>query len=115
MFIFGDPADAASLYLDTVMDVPGPRLPDLHYEEMEEQDLRNAMAWLHLAFTKALREGQPESLVEVLDGWYGMTVQALAEGSESFREKFLAGLIFPPGDPNVRARLVEAIKATSES
>ena len=90
-------------------------MPDAHYDEMSEQDLRNVMAYVFATLSSALREGEEEALVEVLQEWYDEVFEALAEVSERFRENVRNGSVFPPGGPRVREKYLEIIKRASES
>ena len=116
LFVFGDPADAAKLFLDQVMEsTTGPAVPDKHFEDLSEKDLRIAMTWLHAAITHAFRHGVEESVVAVLIEWYDEVFAALAEASERFRERFMAGFVQPPTGKEYRKRYLGIVKAASES
>lgn len=115
MFVFGDPADIAKMYLDTMMEGPGPKLPDLHFEEMEEQDLRYALAWLHAAATRGFQEGLEQAVLDVLVEWFDEVFVALAELSEDFRAKWAAGTITPPGGQSTRAKYARLVRKASEN
>ena len=115
MFAFGDPADTAKLYLDEIMTGLGPSTPDLHFEEMEEPDLRIAMAWLHAAAAKGLREGLEAEVQDILVEWYDEVFIALTESSDRFRTKWREGVITPPGGQNTRAKYAKIIKDASEN
>lgn len=97
------------------MNEPGPTIPDLHYDEMSEQDLRNLNAYLHATLTHALRHGLGDDVVEVLTEWYDELFRTLAAVSERFRERVLEGSVFPPGGPGVRAKYLALAKESSES
>ncbi len=115
MFVFGDPAEAAKMHLDLYLNAGGPEVPDVHFDEMGEQDLRNVMAYLHAALTKGLVYGLDEAMLGVLTEWYDEVFYALAEVSEHFRENMLGGFVFPPGGTKVRRKYVELAKKASES
>ena len=115
MFVFGDPADNAKILLDAVMSEPGPTVPDLHYDEMSVEDLRNLNAYLHGALTHAISHDLGDDIVEVLTEWYDELFRALAAVSERFRERIFAGAVFPPGGPGVRPKYVAFAKEASES
>ena len=103
------------MHLDLYLNAGGPEVPDIHFDEMEEQDLRNVMAYLHAALTKALIYGLDEAMTEVLTEWYDEVFCALAEVSERFRENVLGGFVFPPGGTKARRKYVELVKKASES
>lgn len=115
MFVFGDPADTAKIWLNMIMDTPGPDIPDIHIDEMSEEELRNLNAWLHAALTHALRHDLDEPATEVLREWYDEVFIKLARVSERFRERVFDGSVLPPGGPEVRWRYVQLAKAASES
>lgn len=116
LFVFGDPADAAKLFVDQVMEsTTGPAVPDQHFEDLSEEDLRVAMTWLHVAVTRASRHGVDESVLAILVEWYDEVFTALAEASERFRERFMAGFVQPPLGKDDRKRYLRIVKAASES
>lgn len=85
MFDFGDPQDTAKLFWENAVRIQGPRVPDLPYDEMSEQDLRNVFTYLYISAQDALAEGASEEVVRILIDQYDEVFQALAEASESFR------------------------------
>jgi len=103
------------MHLDLSLNAGGPEVPDVHFDEMSEQDLRNIMAYLHSGLNHAIQQGLDEAVIDILREWYDESFVALAEVSEGFREKVLGGFVFPPGGPPVRARYVELVKKASES
>lgn len=103
------------MYVDSYLTAGGPRVPDVHYEDMEEQDLRNAMAYLYAALQAGLQEGLDEAMLDIIREWYDEVFVALARGSERFREAFLKGYIFPPGGPPTRAKYLALVNEASES
>ena len=115
MFFFGDPVDAAKLHLETSLNIGGPTVPDVHYDEMEEQDLRNAMAYLYGAYSSALEQQLDDAMVEVLREWYDEAYVALLEVSDSFRDVVLRGFVQFPGGPSVREKYMELARKASES
>lgn len=115
MFLFGDPVEAAKLQLDMYLTAGGPRVPDIHFEDMEEQDLRNAMAYLYGALSGALQQAADDAMVKVLTEWYDEVFTALAEASEDFRSKVLAGFVMPPGGKLFRAKYLAIAEKASES
>ena len=95
--------------------MPGPDVPDIHFEEMEEQDLRNLMAYLHISLNNALQQGVDEAVTDVIREWYDEVFTALAEVSGRFRENVLNGFVFPPGGPQARSKYVAIAREASES
>ena len=103
------------MHLDVFKAGPGPDVPELDYQEMEEQDLRNEMAYLHIALTHAVEKGLDEAMTEVLTTWYDKAFTTLAASSERFRQAVIRGAVFPPGGPPVRAKYLGLVKKASES
>jgi len=91
MFFVGDPEQTAQLYRDQAFKANGPSVPELHYEEMEEEDLRNLFAYLYLSLQKALTDAADDGTIGVLMKDYDAVFQALAEVSEDFREVVRTG------------------------
>ncbi len=115
LFFFGDPEDAAKLQLNEYLNRVGPALPDVDFEEMEEQDLRNVMAYIYGALRGAIRDDMDEAVVDVLRNWYDEVFVVLAGSSESFRENVLKGFVQPPGGRPERKRYRELARKASES
>ena len=95
MFNFGDPLDTAKLAWEYALSVKGPKLPSAPYDELDEQDLRNALTYLHIAIGNALEHGASDEVVEILVEEYDEAFQVLAEGCDSFREAVFSGRHFP--------------------
>ena len=85
MFHFGDPQETAKIFWENALRVQGPKVPDLPYDEMEEQDLRNVFTYLYMSAQEALNQGASEEVMAILIDQYDEVFQALAEASESFR------------------------------
>lgn len=95
MFNFGDPLDTAKVAWNYALSVKGPLLPSVPYDEMGEQDLRNALAYLHMAVGNGVEEGASEEVMEILVEEYDTVFQLLAEGCDKFREMVRTGKHFP--------------------
>lgn len=115
MFHFGDPEDAAKLQLNEYLNKVGPAIPDVHFEDMEEQDLRNVMAYLYGALRGGIRDGLDEAAIAVLRDWYDEVFVALAGSSDRFRENVSRGFVQPPGGQSELKRYRELAKEASES
>jgi len=115
MFHFGDPEDAAKLQLNEYLNRMGPEVPDVHFEEMKEQDLRNVMAYIYGALRGAIRDGLDEAAVAILRDWYDEVFVALAASSDRFRENVLKGFVQPPGGQSERKKYRELARRASES
>ncbi len=93
----------------------GPQVPDVHYEDMEEQDMRNAMTYIYGACAAAFRDGLDEEMLAVLLDWYDEVFTALVTSSDLFRERVLDGSVIPPtGLPN-RPKYMQIAREASES
>ena len=86
MFYFGTPEDNARLAWENATSTTGPVLPDCHYDEMSEQELRNALTYCFMAVRDSLQAGVPEDAIAILLDQYDEVFQALAGVSQSFRE-----------------------------
>ena len=87
MFDFGSPEDTAKLFWGMALAVSGPKLPDVPVDEMEEEDLRKAIAYCYLAHQKAEQEGASDAVLEVLTEEHDKVFKALAEASQRFRDR----------------------------
>jgi len=103
------------MHLDMYLSAGGPSVPDIHLDEMNEQDLRNVMAYMHAALTRGLEHGLDEAMLGVLTEWYDEVFCALVATSERFRENMLKGFVFPPGGVAARKKYVDLAKEASES
>ena len=95
MFNFGDPMDTARLSWDYALKAKGPAVPSVPYDELEEQDLRNMLAYLHISVGNAQEQGASDEVMEILVNEYDHVFQLLAEGSDEFRESVRKGRHFP--------------------
>ena len=116
MFVFGDPADNAELYLtDIVKNTQGPPFSRLHPDEMTHQELRNALAWLWGAVSQAHQGGMEEGVVDVLVEWYDEVFIALASLDTELLELLRKTLHTPPRGSQDRAKYVALAEKASES
>ena len=97
------------------MNEPGPTVPDTHYDEMSEQELRNLNAYLHASLMHAFRHDLGDDVVAVLTEWYDDVFKALAAASGRFRERVRDGSVFFPGGPSTRAKYLALVEESSES
>lgn len=98
-----------------ILEVPGPTIPDIHYDEMSEQDLRNLNAYLHATLRHAIEGDMGDEVIDVVTGWYDEVFTALAAVSERFRDRVLDGSVFPPGGQSTRPKYVAIVEKASES
>lgn len=96
MFDFGDPLDTAKLAWDLAFKVTGPAIPPGPYEELEEKDLRNLLAYLYIAVVDTDRDGASEEVMKILVEEYDRVFRLVSEVSKDFREGVRAGSHFPP-------------------
>jgi len=86
MFQFGSPEDTADLLINETLNGLGPALPDCHWEEMDEQDLRNVFTYLYKCIRVAYSEGVEDEVIDVLISEYDEVFAALAAASDRFKE-----------------------------
>jgi len=66
MFFFGDDPDLiASLYVDQ-MNTFGPKTPDIPFEEMDAEQIKNTYVRARMAYKEASLDGAAESVLEKL-------------------------------------------------
>tara|TARA_B100001173_G_scaffold309681_1_gene322586 strand:+ start:829 stop:1170 length:342 start_codon:yes stop_codon:yes gene_type:complete len=95
MFNFGNPEDTAKLFLDEALRESGPEIPTVPYDELEEEELRNALAYLHIAIGNSLEDGADEDVVDILVSHYDNVFYLLAGISQDFREAVQSNRHFP--------------------
>lgn len=115
MFSFGDPEETARMFLDMYRQGNGPKIPEVHYEELSERSLRELMAYLYLALRRGVEQGLEEEVVAYLRQWYDEVFMALAGASKRFREMVRKGYVFPPEGPKARPKYLKMIEEASES
>ena len=93
----------------------GPEVPDVHVDELSEQEIKNLLAYYFSAYSHALQEQMDDAVVEVLMNWFDECYIALLEVSESYRERVLSGLCLFPGPPSNRAKYLGLAMKASES
>lgn len=86
MFQFGSPEDTADLLIKETVSGLGPALPDCHWEEMDEQDLRNAFTYLYKCVRAAYYGDVADEVLDVLIAEYDEVFAALAAASDDFKE-----------------------------
>lgn len=91
MFNFGSPEDTASLYWNESLNIQGPVLPDTRFEEMEEQDLVHAFAYLYIALQGAYRSGAADEVIKLLTEPYDEVFGLLCAIKPKFVENVLRG------------------------
>lgn len=86
MFFFGSPEDTAATYVEAALAATGPAVPDVHYEEMSEKELRDYYVYLRIAYFRAARDGAGDDVVNVLVRYHDEVFEYLLEALEGFRE-----------------------------
>lgn len=116
MFVFGDPASNAELYLaDIVKNTQGPPFSKLHPDEMTHQELKNALVWLWSAISRAHQSGVEEGVMDVLVEWYDEVFVALSSLDTELLELLRKTLHTPPRGVQDRAKYIELAEKASES
>ena len=104
MFNFGSPEDQAQVYIEAALGISGPTLPECPVNEMSLEEQRNAITYLYIALSAALREGADADVVSILEEQYKEAFQVRAAGDEDFRKAAAQGQGRPPG-PATRERV----------
>ena len=85
MFDFGKPEDIAALHWDMALGF-GPGLAEIPLDEMDENQLRNALTYTYIALQKAYRSGYEGEVIQILKTDYDEVFKALAGTSQEFCE-----------------------------
>ena len=86
MFYFGSPEDTADMLIREELNSTGPKLPDCHWEEMDEQELRNAFTYLYKCIRTAVLSEVPNEVLNALLAQYDEVFAGLAAASDRFKE-----------------------------
>ena len=70
MFEFGDPVEIARTWVEEASATGGTGLTGLHYEDLEENQLRDLFIYLRIAYFRASRDGASDEVMEILLRWY---------------------------------------------
>lgn len=103
------------MYMEASIQMRGPRIPDVHLDEMSEDDLRNLMAYAYGAVRQATQDGTDNTPTQILIDWYDELVMRLAEISPDFVEGWRRGFITPPQGVQFRDSYLEKLGLLSES
>ena len=83
VFFFGDPSFVAfSLYEE--VGKFGPGIPWMPVDEMTEEDLRDALTYLRMAYNTASRNGHPDEVLDYIQGDYDKVFVELVRTSKQF-------------------------------
>jgi hypothetical protein len=85
MFFFGSPEQTARLYWEQAVAQQGPPFNEAPLEEMTEEDIRVAMAYVRMAWERAFHDEAPEDVIDFLVSQYDGLFERLATISEDFR------------------------------
>ena len=86
MFFFGDNSLAIDHYFLAGRELAGGRLLDIHYEEMDENQLRVALTCLGYSLKLATQDGASDELLAVLEKPYREVFSLLCGVSLQFRK-----------------------------
>ena len=104
MFNFGSTEQTVALYYGSLSSIKGPAIPEGHYSEMSEEEMKTLFVYLHIALSNAIRDGAEESVVESITEEYDELFLALLEASDGFREVVKADRHVSPWGYNAKAR-----------
>lgn len=91
MFNFGGTEQTVALYYESMGRIGGPGVPEGHYSEMSEEDLRALFVYLYDALRSALEDGVEDAVVESITEDYDEVFLALVEASDGFRSAVETG------------------------
>ena len=100
MFLFGTPEDTARLYLEQASASGGVGLKDLHYEEMELEELRDLLVYLRIAYHRAARDTEDEEVVSIITEWHDELFLYLLDATDDLRELVCSRIHKPIGNWN---------------
>jgi len=116
MFVFGDPADTARLYLeDLAKNTQGPYLSQAHPDEMSRSELENAMVWTWMAIKNGREDGLEPAVLDVLVEWYDEIFVAVAAVDDRIIGLVEKSLYSPPTGGRDRAKYLKLAREASES
>ena len=91
MFFFGDNSVAIDHYFSLGRELAGGRLVSLHYDEMDESQLRRALTCLSHSLKEAEADGASEQILEALEEPYKEVFTLLCQESFQFRKYVASG------------------------
>ena len=91
MFDFGSPEDTAALRWGLHISEDGPGVLDIHWEEMNEEELLNLFVYLYIAVREAFRDDAPQPVIDIFLAQYDEVFEALAHASDEFRDSVRSG------------------------
>lgn len=111
MFLFGTPEDTAKLYVEQAASSGGGGLKDLHYEDMEQQELQDMLVYLRIAYYRASRDTEDEAVVSVITEWHDEVFLHLLDVMDDFRTLVCSRIHKPIGDWNKYHKLAGCASA----
>lgn len=88
MFFFvGDPEEQANMYWDSSLGLDGPGLESAPLDELTGPQLRDAMAYARMTCDRAIEDGAPAEVQEILLERHDEVFFALAAVDENFQDK----------------------------
>ena len=85
MFEFGSVEDTKRLYWENSISQKGPAVPDIHYTEMELEDLKNLFAYLYMSLRRAHNDKLSQEVIDSITYDYDLVFEHMASISEEFR------------------------------
>ena len=99
MFFFGTAENTADTYLDAAVNGIGPRCADVHFEEMNEKELRDYFVYVRIAYFRALQDGAGDDVMEILVKYHDELFMYLLEVTDDLRGLVCSRRHQPIGDP----------------
>ena len=100
MFEFGDPVEIARTWVEEASATGGTGLTGLHYEDLEENQLRDLFIYLRIAYFRASRDGASDEVMEILLRWYDEVFLYLLTFLDGFRMLVCSRIHQPVTDRN---------------
>ena len=85
MFFFGSPEQTARVYWEQAVAQQGPPFKEASLDEMTEQDIKIAMAYVRMAWERAFHDEAPQDVIDFLVNQYDGLFERLAVISEDFK------------------------------
>ena len=97
MFNFGSPEQLYALFVENAAaDPSGPGIPDLPVDEMSEEQLQQAMAYSHMAWNMARKQGADDEVLAIAKAYFDEVWTALIDADDEFRARFNSGPLAVP-------------------
>lgn len=100
MFEFGTPEDIARTWFEQAVGSAGPGLTEAHYEDLEEEELKNLLVYIRIAYFRASKGDASEEVIQVITEWHDEVFLYLLEALDGFRSLVCNRVHQPIGDRN---------------